>query len=206
LLNRHGGPGAGYRGAVSFNAPYEDQAKRLFVRMDKLREEIGGRDQAWFAEQADVVLRFFQTGDLPGDERRLEALLVMVEFDLLSAHKQGLDVAPGMALCAAVGRDDEEALDELCKLARAGRLLRRGRGRTRRAARTPAAAEPAEAPADDRHLQHSNVGPAACEPSAVVQSTAQPTCRKLASSDRDAAVPAPLDVFAIREGTWSGGA
>lgn len=134
----------GYPGSLAI-APYEDQARRLFVRMDELREEIGRRDEAWFAEQADVVLRFFQTGDLPGDERRLEALLVMVEFELLSAHKQGLDVAPGMALCAAVGRDDEEALDELCKLAKAGRLLPRGRRRVRRAAKAVAAAEPAGA-------------------------------------------------------------
>lgn len=118
----------GYPGRLAI-APYEDQARRLFVRMDELRGKIGGHDAAWFAEQADAVVRFLQTGELPGDELRLEALLAVIELDLLSAHKQGIDVAPAMATCARIGNDDGEALDELCEMARAGRLLPRGRRR-----------------------------------------------------------------------------
>jgi hypothetical protein len=87
--------------------PYEDQAKRLFVRLDDVRGRIPQDDSRWFEEQAKAVVAFRQTGELPRDELHLDALLVDVELDLLVAHKRGRDVGEAMAVIDRVARGNE---------------------------------------------------------------------------------------------------
>jgi hypothetical protein len=87
--------------------PYEDQAKRLFVRLDDVRGRIPQDDPRWFEEQARAVVAFSQNGELPSDELRLDALLVDVEMDLLIAHKRGREVREAMAVMDRAVRGDE---------------------------------------------------------------------------------------------------
>jgi hypothetical protein len=107
--------------------PYEDQAKRLFVRLDDVRGRVPQDDPRWFEEQAKAAVAFRQTGELPRDELRLDALLVDVELDLLVAHKRGRDVGEAMAVMDRVARGtgDEQvaALGRMRELA-ATRALR----------------------------------------------------------------------------------
>lgn len=115
FASRHGIPGYG---SVAMHVvgwpkklampPYEDQANRLFVRMDNLRGRIPQQDTRWVAEQAEAMVRFRSTGELPVDDLRLEALLVDVELDQLIAHGVGKDVAEAMAVLDAVAWADEE--------------------------------------------------------------------------------------------------
>ena len=106
--------------------PYKDQARRLFVRLDNIRGRIDHDDPGWFEAQAEAVSRFYALGKLPDDELHLEALLVMVELDLLQKHKKGKDVAKAMALFNQLARPQDEhwdeALDKLCEMAKAGRI------------------------------------------------------------------------------------
>jgi hypothetical protein len=106
--------------------PYEEQAKRLFVRLDDVRGRAPQDDPRWFEEQARAVVTFRRTGALPSDEMHLDALLVDVELDLLVAHKRRRDVGEAMGWFdqAARGNADErgEALRRLSEAAKAGRL------------------------------------------------------------------------------------
>lgn len=106
--------------------PYEFQGARLFARLDVLRQKIPKDDSAWFEEQSDVTVRFLQTGQLPEDDLRIEALLAHVELDQLIAHGAGKDVAEAMGLfdlaARREGEERDEVLGKLCELAAAGRL------------------------------------------------------------------------------------
>jgi len=106
--------------------PYEDQARRLFVRQDNVRGRPGSQDSGWSDEQGKAIAAFWQTGALPQDDLHLEALLMNVEFDLLVAHKKGRDVAEAMALLDTIAQDSEEqqevALKTLCEMAAANTL------------------------------------------------------------------------------------
>ncbi|HEX5050567.1 MAG TPA: hypothetical protein VFZ65_02235, partial [Planctomycetota bacterium] len=83
-------------------------------------------DPRWYDKQAEAVVKFWQTGELPDDDLHLEALLVDVECDLLRAHKRGKDVAEPMALlhrlAHAGGDEGEELLARLSAMAVAGQL------------------------------------------------------------------------------------
>lgn len=130
---RHGIPGYG---SVALHVcgwpvnlavpPYEEQATRLFVRLDNLRSRVDHGDPRWFDAQAEAVVQFQQTGKLPDDELHLESLLASVELDLLAAHRRGKDVAEALALLARVARADgderEELLAELGTMAAQRRL------------------------------------------------------------------------------------
>src|SRR5690606_18595259 len=66
-------------------APYEDEATRLFVRLDKVRGRIDQSDPNWSTVQAKAIVAFYRRGELPHDELLLEAVLVDVGIDLLRA-------------------------------------------------------------------------------------------------------------------------
>jgi len=93
--------------------PYEDQTKRLFVRLDSVRGRIDHDDPRWLDEQAEALVAFRKAGQLPDDELQLEALLVDVELNLLAAHRRGKDVVNAMALFERVAQAEGEERGEL---------------------------------------------------------------------------------------------
>jgi hypothetical protein len=106
--------------------PYEDQAKRLFVRLDNLRGRIPHDDPRWIEAQAAAIVRFYATGELPDDEVHLEGVLTQVELDLMSAHRQGRDVKAALKLlgdvAASEGEAFQQAMAKLSEAAKGGRL------------------------------------------------------------------------------------
>lgn len=107
--------------------PYEDQGKRLLVRLDDVRGRIPHEDPRWYDAQAEAAVRFLQTGELPKDETHRDTVLVSAELDLLQLHKQGKDVSVAMDLFDRVAREPDEeqrmgALKQLCTMAAEGRL------------------------------------------------------------------------------------
>lgn len=109
-------------------APYEDDATRLFVRLDNVRGRIDQDDPNWSTVQAKAIVAFHRHGELPDDELLLEAVLVDVGLDLLQAHKRGKDVAEGIALIGklerAKGEEFEGLLEQLGALVSAKQLIR----------------------------------------------------------------------------------
>ncbi len=111
--------------------PYEEQGKRLLVRLDDVRGRIPHEDPRWHEAQAEAAVRLLQTGELPKDATHLDTLLVNVELDLLQLHKQGKDVSVAMGLFDRVAqeRDEEkrlQALNQIRAMAAEGRF--RGSG------------------------------------------------------------------------------
>ena len=106
--------------------PYEFQAKRVLARLDNVRGRIDQDDPKWFDVQAEAIVAFRQTGELPDDDLHIDAVLVDVEMDALAAHRKGRDVAELMALLDKVqrldGEDQEEALKRVCAMAKERRL------------------------------------------------------------------------------------
>ncbi len=102
-------------------APYEDEATRLFVRLDNVRGRIDQGDPDWSTVQAKAIVAFYRNGELPHDELLLEAVLVHVGIDLLRAHKRGKDVAEGLELIRelelAEGEPTDTQLRQLAALA-----------------------------------------------------------------------------------------
>jgi hypothetical protein len=107
-------------------APFEDQAKRLLVRLDDVRARVDSDNDAWMTAQAEAELRFYATGELPKDELHRDAVLVSVELDLLWAHHRGCDASEGLALFKRTQwgepEEREAAVREICEAA-AGRKL-----------------------------------------------------------------------------------
>ena len=106
--------------------PYEDRAKRLFVRMDNLHGRRPSDDRAWLAQLDAAIQRCRATGDLPGDEVLAEGVLTEIELGMLRRNRAGKDVKDAMGVLnqIATGDDDElaEALAKLKDLAIAGKL------------------------------------------------------------------------------------
>lgn len=106
--------------------PYEDQAKRLFVRLDRLRGTIDRDNPDWFAALGKAYCAFLEAGDLPSDDLILEGVLINVELDLLQAHGRGGDVGEAMHLLDRLARgpseDADEALAQLAAMAKNKRL------------------------------------------------------------------------------------
>ena len=129
---RHGIPGFG---SVAMHVlgwlpklavpPYEDQAKRLFVRLDNIRGSAP-QDPCWMEAQAAAIDKFKTTGELPDDDLQIEAVLANVELDLLAEHKDGKDVAEALALLDKVqwheGEELEAVMREVVDAAKAGRM------------------------------------------------------------------------------------
>ena len=105
---------------------HEFQAKHLLARLDNVRGRIDQDDPRWSELQANAIVRFRQTGELPDEDLQIDAVLVHVELDALRAHKKGRDVAELMALLDKVqrseGEEQEEALKRVCAIAKEGRL------------------------------------------------------------------------------------
>ncbi len=103
--------------------PYEDDATRLCVRLDKVRGRIDHDDPNWTTVQGKAIATFYASGELPDDDLHLEALLVDVGLDLLQAHKRGKDVAEGLELIRklerAEGDEFKGLIEELSALAMA---------------------------------------------------------------------------------------
>jgi hypothetical protein len=91
--------------------PYEDQARRLFVRFDKIRGRIDQDDPRWADAQAEGQIRFFQTGELPADEVHRDAVLATTEEGALQRHKRGEDVTALMAALDTAARGSGERRD-----------------------------------------------------------------------------------------------
>ena len=106
--------------------PYEDQAKRLFVRIDNLRGRMPSDDRAWFAQLDAAIQECRATGDLPNDEVLAEGVLTQIEMGLLRRHKAGKDVKDAMGVLDQIATGDDgkvaRALGKLKELAIAGRL------------------------------------------------------------------------------------
>ena len=104
-------------------APYEEQAERLFARLDLL-QVIAEEDRRWL-EQLDYATEMFQQGgEWPSDPVALEAILVLGEIDALVRHAAGEDVSVLMAAfdAAATATGDERtvAVGRVQELARTG--------------------------------------------------------------------------------------
>ena len=97
--------------------PYENQAKRLFVRIDNLHGRRPSDVHAWIAQLDAAIHKCRATGDLPGDEVLAEGVLTEIELALLRGHKAGRDVKDAMAVLAQIAkRDGDELAGELAKL------------------------------------------------------------------------------------------
>ena len=102
--------------------PYEDQARRLQVRLDCVRGRIPHDDPRWFEVQAAAEAQFYATGELPEDELHFEALLVAIELELFAAHRRGKPVAQQLRQVGLAGRAaGEERRELLQKAVRAAR-------------------------------------------------------------------------------------
>ncbi len=120
---RHGIPGYGNVAmhvlgwpAKLVAPPYEDEARRLLVRLDNLRGRIPHGDPNWTAVQGGAVAAFYRDGALPDDDLHLEVVLVNVGLDLLQAHRGGKDVAKGIALIGKLERAEGEEFLELLQV------------------------------------------------------------------------------------------
>jgi hypothetical protein len=107
--------------------PYEDQAKRLLVRLDGVRARVASDNDPWLTAQAQAQLRFYATGELPKDELHRDGVLVSVELDLLWAHHRGRDASEGLALFKRTQwgetEEREAAVKGICELAAARKLV-----------------------------------------------------------------------------------
>ncbi|MCK5944130.1 MAG: hypothetical protein KAI24_19245 [Planctomycetes bacterium] len=107
--------------------PYEYQATRLFVRLDKVRGQVP-KDPRWAEAQVDARLGFIESGELPEDPLHLEAMLVDVELDLLRKHRRGVEVGQAMELLYqlshAAGDERRRLLGELSERAAKRELVR----------------------------------------------------------------------------------
>ena len=107
-------------------APYEDQAKRLFVRIDNLRGRMPSDEQKWFGEVAYAIEKFRADGELPVDDVLAEGVLTQVEMELLHKHRRGMDVKDVLRVLDRIatrgGKGLAEALAKLKEFAIAGRL------------------------------------------------------------------------------------
>ena len=106
--------------------PYENQAKRLFVRIDNLHGRRPSDDRAWLAQLDAAIQKCRATGDLPEDEVLAEGVLTQIEMGLLRRNRAGKDVKEAMGVLEQIATRDgdelAEALAKLKELAIAGKL------------------------------------------------------------------------------------
>ena len=106
--------------------PYVRQAKRLFRRVDDLRERLLTRPN-WHAHFDGAIDRFQLSGELPGEEILADAVLVLMEINALMRHACGEDVSELMARFDEIARAKgkarrDEAIGKLQAMAEAGLL------------------------------------------------------------------------------------
>lgn len=84
--------------------PYEDQARRLFVRYGDLMRRKGPCDEDWERRFFDLSVDFCRHGKLPTDPLMRDIILGSVEIDALFEHRRGGDVKELMAALDAAAR------------------------------------------------------------------------------------------------------
>ncbi len=107
--------------------PYEFEGERLLTRYDALRARIDQRNPKWFEPLGDAIWAFRFEGKLPKDELLLELVIADTELDAHRANKRGQDVSETMALfnciARAEGQERDDALQQVCELAVARKLI-----------------------------------------------------------------------------------
>jgi hypothetical protein len=105
---------------------YQEQAARLFARLEDLRPRLPHHQPRWFERMLDAAHAFQVGGERPDDDLMLECILVLGELATLSDHADGLDVSDAMAVFDGIGQangdERERAIEELQTMGRAGRL------------------------------------------------------------------------------------
>ncbi|MCB9877005.1 MAG: hypothetical protein H6835_05315 [Planctomycetes bacterium] len=91
--------------------PYEDQARRLFVRYGDLMQRKGPCNEDWERRFFDLSVEFYRHGKLPTDPVMRDIILGSVEIDALFEHKRGGNVAELMAALDAAARASGDERD-----------------------------------------------------------------------------------------------
>ena len=104
--------------------PYVRQAKRLFRRVDDLRDRLQHRPN-WHDPIRESIDRFQLTGELPSEQILADAVLVLMEINTLVRHACGEDVRELMARFEEIARAKgkarrDEAIGKLQEMAEAG--------------------------------------------------------------------------------------
>jgi hypothetical protein len=106
--------------------PYEEQARRLFARLDALRTNLH-KHPTWRAALDDATQRFQELGERPASALLMDTVLALGEMNALMQHAAGKDVTEIMVLFDAVARapgatEREAAIGKLQAMAEAGLL------------------------------------------------------------------------------------
>jgi hypothetical protein len=103
--------------------PYEEQAQRLFRRMDELRARIDYNKDGWWDPIRDALLAFLTDGALPPEGIVGDWVFALVEYDCLWRHGRKEDVAELMAAFDGVVRTTGKRRGEAT--ARLSQVIRR---------------------------------------------------------------------------------
>ena len=77
--------------------PYEERARRLFRRMDELRQRIDYRTPGWWDPIEEALVAFRDEGTPPPEGLVGDWVYALAEYDGLWRHRNGEDVAERMA-------------------------------------------------------------------------------------------------------------
>ena len=109
-------------------APFEEQARRLFRRMDAMRGRVARIDDSWWVPIQAAKAAFVQHGEVPEDEAVRGWVLALVEYDCLFRHRRGQDVGELMAeldaVAAGAAEAREAALERVVEVARRCGVIR----------------------------------------------------------------------------------
>ena len=106
--------------------PYEEQARRLFARLDLLARRLH-EHPTWRAALDDATQRFQELGERPTSDLLMDAVLALGEVNALMQHAVGKDVTEVLSIFDAVARapgvpEREAAIGKLQAMAEAGLL------------------------------------------------------------------------------------
>jgi hypothetical protein len=104
--------------------PYEEQAGRLFARLDALRDRSPQDQAEWMKDYGTAVEAFHTMAELPEDELLLDAVLADAELIALFQHAAGDDVGEWMAALDRAATTTGAARDEAIDTVRALVLAR----------------------------------------------------------------------------------
>lgn len=106
--------------------PYEEQARRLFARLDTLARKLH-EHPTWRAALDDATQRFQELGERPASDLLTDVVFALGEMNALMRHAAGEDVTEIMTLFEEVARapgvpEHEAAIGKLQAMAEAGLL------------------------------------------------------------------------------------
>ena len=104
--------------------PYDEQARRLFARLDALRDRSPQDQAEWMKDYGTAVEAFHTMAELPEDELLLDAVLADAELIALFQHAAGDDVGEWMAALDRAATTTGAARDEAIDTVRALVLAR----------------------------------------------------------------------------------